>query len=387
MNLAAPEISPLEAVKPVTRLKVSIPPSAEENDNGTVQREAGVVSCGLDVVYLYSLIAERYRRNPLSVSPDKGSNKALVNGLAEDIRTMVMVNRSYLNLNNSGERTPDDVTRAGTLIQEVIQRYNKTPHKDQETAEQVLFISDDISMLQLKEKLGLIIHDINNPLTTLNGNVQLFLRKEFMPIDELFDLLNRQLATLSDRTSKVGERIEGGFSKDRVSPLRIAQVFEGRPAELLRSAGINTQVVLETATENIGFTWNEGQMEDFLSNLARNTRDEVERGSNAQLARLVISRSEDGQKVRVFFMDDGKDGFPETTNFIDPVTNSGAYRKHVTTKVEGNGIGCALHSDIISEVFKGKVTIHNGRYADKLPEGLKAGEELKGAITKIELTV
>jgi signal transduction histidine kinase len=87
-----------------------------------------------------------------------------------------------------------------------------------------------------------------------------------------------------------------------------------------------------------------------MLNLFNNAREAlVERGGDTR--RIRITLSEEGPKYLLRFCDNG--------GGIDPAVLLNLFEPHVSTKIEGTGIGLYMTHLIITQKMRGTITAHN----------------------------
>jgi len=200
------------------------------------------------------------------------------------------------------------------------------------------------------ELMGLISHDLRNPLTVVRGHVQLLRRRAGRPAGLSTDELLSGLGTIESSIASLATQI------DELQDATHLQA--GRPLELnLRSMDlveVTRQVVLrhqgmvdkhrlhfETALPSLVGTWDTGRLERVLGNLLSNAIKYSPMGGE-----IAVSLSSNGSWAELAVEDHGV-GIPaqDLPHIFERFHRAG----NVVGRIPGSGLGLAGARDIVQQ--------------------------------------
>jgi len=200
--------------------------------------------------------------------------------------------------------------------------------------EQTITIMDKLS--SLGEMVASIIHEVNNPLSTIKASAQLI--PKFMAKNE-YEKVNQLSYKINDTTNKIAQIIRGiktfvrRGNTDPYETIRIKtliedayMICEGRFKEK------NVQFILPNEEESLIFvSCNITEIFQVFVNLMTNSIDAIEKMSDRW---IKISIHKEDTTVKVILTDSGP-GIP-------PAISKNLFKSFYTTKSIGKGMGLGL---------------------------------------------
>ncbi len=220
--------------------------------------------------------------------------------------------------------------------------------------EQEYLLLQQSRLASMGEMVSYIAHQWRQPLAQLGG---IFMNLESaQAFGELDDAYLQERLTQGNAQIKFMSQTIDDFRRF-FSPQRTDTVFDLRaPIEqaynIVRGAltyhHIDVQLNLpqrEARCEGV-----EGEFAQAMLNLFNNAREAlVEHGGDTRRIRITLSEEGTGYLLR--FCDNG--------GGIDPVVLPTLFEPHVSTKIEGTGIGLYMTHLIITQKMRGTITAHN----------------------------
>jgi signal transduction histidine kinase len=193
---------------------------------------------------------------------------------------------------------------------------------------------DSLRLTNLSELAAGVAHEINNPLTTISGWIQIFLADldDDEPAHEQFRSIQEEL----DRIARIVDKLLN-FAQRSTTASEIVDVNE-----LLRGVvsfleyqmlHANVRVLSDLSPAITAADANAGELKQVFLNLMLNARQAMAEGG---VLRISTAPSHDGRMIEVRFTDTGH-GIPEDVR--DHIFN-----RHFTTRGDegGNGLGLAV---------------------------------------------
>ena len=201
---------------------------------------------------------------------------------------------------------------------------------------------DAYHLATLSELAASVAHEINNPLTTISGWVQIFLAEA-----NTDDPIHEQLASIQEELDRIARIVDKllAFAQKPGSETELLDANEliRSVASFLEYPMMNANVVIETAlSPRVGAVeGNRGELKQVFLNLMLNARQAMPGGGCLRAATCVSS---DGAEAEIRFGDTGHGIPPDAVERIfDP---------YFTTRGDegGSGIGLAVSRDIVQKM-------------------------------------
>lgn len=192
-----------------------------------------------------------------------------------------------------------------------------------------------------------VAHELNNPLTTIIGLVDLMIEEEGQPEETMQDF--KTIKEQADRCRKIILNLLQ-FSRKQQFEMKVAQMNEIIEKTLglleydLKSSGIEVVKELDRSIPLVKIDPN--RIQQVFLNLINNARDAL---ANRDHPKLVIRTENAKDKVKIYFMDNGC-GIPETS--LKKIFNPFFTTKQIG---KGTGLGLSISFGIVKD-FGG--TIH-----------------------------
>jgi signal transduction histidine kinase len=202
----------------------------------------------------------------------------------------------------------------------------------------------DNKLMNMQAITAAIAHEVRQPLAAIvtNGGAALrFLAKTPPDQDEVRAALQR-MVTDGRRTSEVFDGLRALFRKvdQGMQPIDVNKVIFG-VLQSLRTEMKNHAVELrsELSPDLPLVDGNGSQLEEVISNLARNAIEAMDTTTDRSRVLRVISEPRAGNAIAVAVQDSGPG--------IDPKRIDGIFNAFITTKSQGTGLGLAICRMII----------------------------------------
>ena len=187
-----------------------------------------------------------------------------------------------------------------------------------------------------------VAHEINNPLTTISGWVQIFSSEatEEDPFHEQLGSIQEEL----DRIAEIVNRLlafaqRPGAGRELVSVNDLLRSMAAFVDYQMRTAGVRVETRLSPQIPMV--EGKAGELKEVFLNLMVNARQAMPEGGTL---RLTTGLSVDGRWVEIRFQDRGHGVSPEARGRI--------FESHFTTRVAegGSGLGLSLSRDLVQGV-------------------------------------
>lgn len=247
----------------------------------------------------------------------------------------------------------------GLARKALAEKTKEVEHYSNEVKTQQAAAINNARLSSLGQMAGGIAHEINNPLTIIQGHCNL-LKKNIAKGDASEEQLDKSFGRISSSITRITE-VTGGllaFSRD----LEDKAVVDTTVKQLM--AKMDNIASLVFAQDHIHYSsyWTgpdrvikscEGQIMQIISSLLSNARDAVlDMPENKRWVKLDVADSHDGQMVEITVKDSGKGVLPENQQSI--------FEPFFTTKPIGSGAGLGLSiSHGLAEELGGRIYLNH----------------------------
>jgi nitrogen fixation/metabolism regulation signal transduction histidine kinase len=237
-------------------------------------------------------------------------------------------------------------------------------------------VFDDITRMIASERSAAwgevarrLAHEIKNPLTPIQLSAERLQIKLAEKLDAAgAEALHKSVSTIVAQVQAMKRLVDDFRDYARLPPPELAAVDLARLiAEVLalyENSNVDFRLGMPLGLPPVA--GDTTQLRQVVHNLLRNAEDAMAEG---EAARLDITASLLGNRVRVVFQDNGP-GFP-------PDIMARAFEPYVTSKQKGTGLGLAIVRKIIDEhhgtITLGNVEPHGARVVFELPLAGSAG--------------
>ena len=217
---------------------------------------------------------------------------------------------------------------------------------------------------QLSELLRRLVHQINNPLTSIMGCAQLGM----LELDDAEAIEKRMMGIIesTQRIKGINQEILniGQVTEEKIEKMNLAEILDDclyMFGDLMTLKGVSLEKELDA--HQLHVRAHRFSLEQVFKNLILNAIDSMDSRPEKRL-KVKAEIDEASSSISVDIYDTGC-GIPE--KFVDQIFN-----QHFTTKEDGTGLGLLVVKDIV-ERHKGKVEVRS-----------KAGE---GTMFKVMLPI
>ncbi|MDE5413545.1 two-component system sensor histidine kinase NtrB [Alkalihalobacterium chitinilyticum] len=227
-----------------------------------------------------------------------------------------------------------DITFTKKVLEKTIQKYNSLFE-----AQQLHIQSEKLSFIS--ELAAGIAHEINNPLTTIKGFLQLWKEGSIHYPDHysIFESELERIALISNELLTLGKPLSQQVKLHDISTIlrETTEIFQQDAQKR------NIQIFCNTKESTCFVLCNEAQMKQVFFNIIENGIDAMDDGG-----KMIVDTSISDQNVVVSISDDGK-GIPsEILNKIG--------EPFYTTKEKGTGLGLMVCYGIVKQ-YNGEIFV------------------------------